>query len=199
MIRRRVNRRASTQCLLWLLLVAVAQLGFISARQQALGSMHFHRDVSGLSVSDSSTPLAWLASEWLSRWRQQKEAGHLLPSPKLTKVAVRFQPTQAESTQQVHGLTSRDGVGISKDHHGHDGPERHHHDVGDQSVIALDSPEQSAESGGNSVSMLLPILAAPREVLHLIANTRHNGRWHAHGAVLFDSLSFLPLLRPPTV
>ena len=80
----------------------------------------------------------------------------------------------------------------------HGGLERHHHDVGDATVLALDDSTQSADSGGLSASVLLPVFAAPRQGLSHSASAVPNGPWPAQGTVAFDSSTVLPLLRPPS-
>lgn len=168
------------KCLAWLLLVAVALMGLTITRQQALGSMHRHVDQGTHLPSAVAAAITSVASDWKSRWQQQKVRGH----GQLSLATVHF-PAHSPSHYQAHD---------------HDTLERHHHAPHDASVVALDGAAEfadAADSPANGASILLPALGAAGSGLAWLKSTAHRGPWPVGQAVDFVSRSIPPPLRPP--
>jgi len=188
MTQRLPSQTIGTRSLIWLLLLAVVLMSFSVARQQALGSLHQHSDadfpVASTITGKISAAASNLASQWLSRRHQQQMFGH-------GQLQVRLKDASA----QWAAFAKRDS-GHDESHH-HDTLERHHHALGDSSVIALDGAAEGADTGGVGAALLLPMLASPSQGIVLATTTDRNGSWPVQGGVRFASMKVAPLLRPP--
>jgi hypothetical protein len=188
MTQRHTARALSTLGLVWLLLLAVVLMSFSVARQQALGSLHLHAGTGLPSASTFtakfSAAASGLASHWLSRRHQQQVFGHgqlqvgIAATPALWAVSVKHDRGHDES-------------------HRHDTLERHHHALGDESVVALDGATEAADVGSVGAALLLPAFATPSLGLEWAGTLASNGSWPVHGAVRFATRKVASLLRPP--
>jgi hypothetical protein len=188
MTQRHTVQAISTRSLVWLLLLAVVLMSFSVARQQALGSWHQHADAELRSASTITAPISAaasdLASHWLSRRQQQLVFGHGQLQVRMT------------SAPTLWAASAKRDNGHDESHH-HDTLERHHHTLGDGSVIALDGAAEAADTGSVGAAVLLPMLASPSQGLVLTTTTGRNGSWPVQGGVRFASMKVAPLLRPP--
>lgn len=178
----RAKHRVGARSLVWLLLLALALLGLTTTRQQALGPLHLHADhtVAG-TPSALSAVASRFASDWHDRWRQQQMFGHAEVALRMTPGATRWPP----------GART----------HNHDALERHHHALGDASVLALDGAAQAADTADGSTTgalVLLPVVALPDEGLTVPMLAATAGAWPVDGATAFASRPIAPPLRPPT-
>jgi hypothetical protein len=191
MIQRRAKPHDSARALVWLLLVAVALMGLTVTRQQALGSLHLHADQGARGVPSFSATVSNLASDWLSRWRQQQVFGHKqLRFAAIPDAATTWPASDPEAdTGSVHS-------------HAHDSLKRHHHAAGDASVVAVDGAAPAADAVDSSAAgaaHLPPLVATPGEGLVLPTPAARRGPWPVDGATAFVSRNISPLLRPPSI
>lgn len=191
---RRVRGANVTRGLVLLLLCAIALLGLTIARQQALGSLHLHKDQRLQAVSPISVAASSLARNWLDRWRQQQRFGHTALRTHVAPDARVLTPSAA----QDRGPVSRHDGNVHR--HDHGDTERHHHIAGDDSVVAMDGAAEAAELVDAAVSvtsLVLPIAAMPGAGLALRAMAGRRIAWPANRTIAFVSWSVAPPLRPP--
>ena len=131
-----------------------------------------------------------LAQDWLSRRQQQQVFGHGQVRLGLTTAPTLW----AASTPPARGRHLDTGHG---DDHDHAALERHHHALGDGSVIALDGAAEGADLGSMGAALLMPPFASANLGLPWASTVARNGSWPIHGAVRFVSRKVAPLLRPP--
>ena len=187
---RRAEPPTSARSLVWLLLVAVALMGLTVTRQQALGPLHTHAEQGARSTSTFSAAVSSLASDWLSRWRQQQVFGHTqLRLAAASDERALWSPGDARTGEHTAHI------------HDHDTLERHHHAADDASVVALDGAAQAADAADSSAAgapNLLPIVTTTSDGLAVPALAARSGPWPVDRAAAFASRSVAPLLRPPT-
>ena len=189
MTQQRAKSPTSARSLVWLLLVAVALMGLTVTRQQALGPLHTHADQEVRGNSTLSAVVSSLASDWLSRWRQQQVFGH--NQLRLAAVA-----DPAPLLPPGNFRAGAHGAQVI----GHDVLERHHHAVDDASVVAVDGAAQAADVADRSAAgapNLLSIVTTPNGGLVLPALGERCGTWPIDRAATFVSRSIAPPLRPP--
>lgn len=183
------KRNVGVQSLVWLLLVAMLLMGLTVTRQQALGSLHRHADAALQGSAPLATAASALASDWLNRWRQQQMFGHSALRLRMAADATLWPPSA--------------GVQGHDDGHDHDSLERHHHAVGDASVVAVDGAAEavaeSADGGGAGAVVMLPVAATPSAGLAVPALATRTGPWPVASATAFVSRNIAPPLRPPAV
>ena len=192
----RIQRDTGTRSLVWLLLMAVMLMGLTITRQQALGSLHRHTGQELRAPSKLSTAVSSLASNWLNRWRQQQLFGH---SELRTRLATDTTLWPSRATQLAdHAHAS----GAHPETHQHDALERHHHAMGDGSVVALDGAAQAAEAadgGSSGASLVSPGVATPSAGLAMPDPHADKGPWPVDPGTAFATRSVAPALRPPAV
>jgi hypothetical protein len=182
------ERSTGTRSLLWLLLVTVALMGLTVTRQQALGSLHVHADVSVRGTPSLGGEISRLGANWRSRWQLQQVFGH-------------GQLKWGFVAQEVSLSPSNDSRNVPAHDHAHGTAERHHHAMGDDSVLALDGAAEAASAAEGSTAGAVSWFSAvgtpsvwPR-LLALITGKTH---WPVYNAMAFYSRTIAPLLRPPS-
>lgn len=182
-----------SRSLICLLLIAVIWMGFMSAQRQILGPLHLHAVKSAqMQVSSPQTELS-LLDKWLIRWHQQKLLGH-------QKLELQLLP----STHQQGELRalSKDHIDVSGPHsHQHGEFARHHHMLGDTTVIAVDGSTPVGEamySAGSGTWLLLSLFAISGHLLAFTAMARFQGPWPVGDAARFSTWREAPPLRPPS-
>ncbi len=188
----RVQRDAGTRSLVWLLLMAVMLMGLTITRQQALGSLHLHAGQELQGAFNLCTTASSLASNWLNRWRQQQFFGHSELRMRMAPDATLWPSPAPQLADQVQA-----GAAHGQPHH-HDSLERHHHAIGDGSVVALDGAAQAAESA-DGAPLVLSGIATPGAGLAVPALLADRGPWTVDPGAAFVTRSVAPALRPPAV
>ena len=121
---------------------------FTTSRLQVLGPLHHHVNPGLREESLLASASTFLLKSWRDRRRQQEMFGHdhlALPGAALSSSQNAFEGLDDERVEP-------NGVHT----HQHGELERHHHAVGDASVLALDSAGMGADAmdGGTSSSLL---------------------------------------------
>ncbi len=179
--------------LIWLLIVAEALLGFTTSRLQVLGPLHHHVNPGLREESLLASAATFLLKSWRDRRRQQEMFGHdhlALPGAALSSSQNAFEGLDDERVEP-------NGVHT----HQHGELERHHHAIGDASVLALDSAGMGADAmdGGTSSSLLfLSDLVIQVQGLTTVIWALFREAWPTETANRFSSWDEAPPVRPPS-
>lgn len=163
---------AAVHGLVWCLVVMLPWLGLGMVQRQALGPLHVHAMPAATSVHTGAEALHQALDWWWARVQQQAHARQ-----------------HAQDHAQDHALSHAHG-------HSHDGWQRHHHEPGDASVMALDAPGEDLGAQAAAASWLLA-LGAPAGGLRVAVVAAAGHRWPLADAARFGSWGTAPPLRPP--
>jgi hypothetical protein len=180
-------RNAGTRSLLWLLLVTVALMGLSVTRQQALGSLHLHADASVRDTTTLGEEFSRIGAHWRARWQMQQVFGH-------------GQMAWGVLAQEFPLWPTNDSRSVPAHDHAHGAAERHHHGVGDDSVLALDGAAEAASAAEGSTASAVSWFSAvgtPSVWPLLLALNTGKTHWPVYNAMAFSSRTIAPPLRPP--